>query len=666
VCMVANAFGRTLTLDALREVHPPTREGVSLADIVSLLEGQGLDAIPVQFARDQLDALPVPSIVHYGGNHFVVVAHRRGRYLRILNPATGAYTVRADSMTQGISGYAAIVQSAPAPAAKASAPPGPGWLRKFVPAHRRWWLAGLLVALAELSLPSGLFLALGRGAGALANAPPILLLAGALACTGFVAIARLCLLRALARTSAVVSVRHATEAFARVLAQPARFFERRSPADLYQRFAGVDDAARDALRVRHDIAVGLAMASVALAAMATISGRLLLVSLGMMSALGLLSLVTASRRQALHQRLEQATEARTRFLVETLTGASTVKAAQGEVRRGTLFAGVHASMVSAWRATNDYADRHATTLACVGHVELIVIMGIALPMLGAGTLSPALLLAFLVLRGIALSGATQAFLANLQRHRHRVYEERGAGLFDSAACAPVESARLPRLASESLHWTDLAFGHVPDKQTVCLPQLTLRAGEKVAVRGRSGSGKSTLLKLLAGLYPPQAGVLRLGEVVIEDAPAFLRAATFCQQADDTLFEGSIAENVAGFSPTPDRGRCRSVLGKVGLSEALAQLPEGVDTQVSQTASPLSWGQRQRVLVARALYARKPVRLFDEPTANLDSATSAAVMAAILDSEGTIIVATHDDAHLHRFDRIIDLDEPQALTSLPAP
>ncbi|XOV81583.1 MAG: ABC transporter ATP-binding protein [bacterium] len=189
--------------------------------------------------------------------------------------------------------------------------------------------------------------------------------------------------------------------------------------------------------------------------------------------------------------------------------------------------------------------------------------------------------------------------------------------------------------------------------------LSLVAGERVAVVGRSGSGKSTLLHVLAGLDTVDSGsvVIRGENMTTADAnhKAALRGAHlgFVYQNHHLLPEFSAVENVAmpvriaGGSRRDASAQASDLLTRVGLAERLEHLP-----------SELSGGERQRVAVARALAGNPAVVLADEPTGNLDSETAAVVMALMADlcrQSGTaFLVVTHDVSMLGEFDRALQL------------
>src|SRR6185312_3241818 len=185
--------------------------------------------------------------------------------------------------------------------------------------------------------------------------------------------------------------------------------------------------------------------------------------------------------------------------------------------------------------------------------------------------------------------------------------------------------------------------------------LDVAPGECIAIAGPSGAGKTTLLKILAGLLRPTAGTVLIDDVPLQaiGVEAY-RAQIGCVLQDDRLFAGSIADNIAGFSPSPDPELIQQVARFAAIHEEIVRMPMGYETLVGDMGSSLSGGQMQRVAMARALYRKPRILLLDEATSHLDEDAERAINQAIRQLTISRIVVAHRRSTLEMADRIVGI------------
>ncbi|MGW3358780.1 thiol reductant ABC exporter subunit CydD [Streptomyces bungoensis] len=195
--------------------------------------------------------------------------------------------------------------------------------------------------------------------------------------------------------------------------------------------------------------------------------------------------------------------------------------------------------------------------------------------------------------------------------------------------------------------------------------FTVEPGEAVALVGPSGAGKSTLLDVLLGFVRPSAGRVRVGgaDLAGADLEEWRSRIAWVPQRPH-LYAGTIAENVRLARPGADDTAVRRALRDAGALEFVDALPEGAGTVLGEDGAGLSAGQRQRLALARAFLADRPVLLLDEPTAALDGATEAEVVAAVrrLAAGRTVLLVVHRPALLDVADRVVRLEETEAPTA----
>ncbi|WP_026058407.1 thiol reductant ABC exporter subunit CydD [Streptomyces sp. SS] len=188
--------------------------------------------------------------------------------------------------------------------------------------------------------------------------------------------------------------------------------------------------------------------------------------------------------------------------------------------------------------------------------------------------------------------------------------------------------------------------------------LTVEPGETVALVGPSGVGKSTLLDVVLGFaVPEEGGSVRVGgeDLAALDQEAWRSRIAWVPQRP-YLFAGTVAENVRLARPDASDEAVREALRDAGADGFVAGLPQGLDTVLGEDGAGLSAGQRQRLALARAFLADRPLLLLDEPTAALDGETEAGVVDAVRRlSEGrTVLLVVHRPALLAVADRVVTL------------
>lgn len=348
------------------------------------------------------------------------------------------------------------------------------------------------------------------------------------------------------------------------------------------------------------------------------------------------------------------------FLTEAITGMETLKSTAVEPR-----------MQARWeRYLAGYAKAsfNSSVLGAVGSQLVLLINKIVVVLLlwfGAqqvilGQLTIGELIAFNMLSGqvaqpiLRLSQLWQDF----QQFRISI-----ARLGDVLNTPPEPQQSLDKPPMDRLNG-EIVLDHVnfsyrADLQNT-LTDINLRipAGQSLGIVGESGSGKSTLAKLLLRLYSPSSGkVLIDGHDIALIDPSWLRRQISVVLQENTLFNGSVRENIAHADPTLPMNEVIAAAKLAGAHEFILQLAKGYDTELGERGIGLSGGQRQRVAIARALITNPRILIFDEATSALDYESERILqqnMAAISESR-TVITIAHRLSTIRQCDRIIVLD-----------
>jgi len=238
---------------------------------------------------------------------------------------------------------------------------------------------------------------------------------------------------------------------------------------------------------------------------------------------------------------------------------------------------------------------------------------------------------------------------------------------DIALSSP-EAASLPELAAErfDLSLRNVSFAYGMDEPIILKDvNVDIAEGETVAILGPSGQGKSTLLKIMMGLYEPSYGVVSVDGLPISrySRQSFRRLTGSIMQAD-TVYAGSLAQNVAFFDPDMSMQRVREVLRIACLLDEVEAMPMRFDTLVGDMGSVLSGGQKQRLILARALYGDPKILFMDEGTANLDPDLEMKILSNLSELPMTKVIVAHRPAVLRFSDRILRVEGGRLLPQQP--
>lgn len=226
---------------------------------------------------------------------------------------------------------------------------------------------------------------------------------------------------------------------------------------------------------------------------------------------------------------------------------------------------------------------------------------------------------------------------------------------------PADPAPMPLPAPRAALEVDQLTLFPPEGRTAVLRMVSFRLspGQALGVIGPSGAGKSTLARALTGLWPPAAGTIRLGDAPLEMyAPDMVGRHIGYLPQRVSLFDGTVAENIARLDPAPDSEAVIAAARAAGAHEMILSLPGGYDTEVGPRGGQLSGGQVQRIALARALYGDPALLILDEPNSNLDNAGSVALNAAIRCAKAagrTVLVMAHRPAAIEECDLLLALD-----------
>lgn len=350
------------------------------------------------------------------------------------------------------------------------------------------------------------------------------------------------------------------------------------------------------------------------------------------------------------------------LFLETMRARQTIRhLGAASQRRGALVARAQATRSEVMRLLRRNQVVILVTDAVFGVVLLAVLGGFAVAGADAGWLSPGTAVALLLLSGLLrepIDRLGRSFYVGLAGRAagDRIRTHRTAAASPAPGGSVAEDGALPDGASAAASLLSLRGARVRrgDAWPVSGIDLDIPARGLVALMGRSGAGKSSLGLAIAGLADAKGIRLGTGEAT----PADLRASVAYLPQRPVLFTGSVRDNLRLADPDASADAMTAALARAGLGDAGAELPAGLDTRVGEGAAGVSGGQAQRICLARALLTGRGVLVADEPTAQLDPASSRVVLDALarLAQSSAVVMITHRPDEARRADRVLTLDD----------
>lgn len=664
LAMILTYFGRTTGVAECREYVGVGRDGISAATLVNAARVYGLRAKAYSLEPANLRYVPLPAIVHWDFNHFVVLERWSSKKVEIVDPASGRRRLTADEFDASFTGVVLTFEPG-VQFERRSAADRSAWRRYLLPYVLRTpglliqvLVASLLLQILGLALPVFTKVLVDQVLPfQIDDVMPILgiglvILVLTQMVTSYLRAALLIYLQGRIDTQMMLGF------FEHLLTLPFRFFEQRADGDLLMRL-GSNRLIREML-TSQSISVVLdtilVLGYLAILLVQDPSFGLLVLALGLLQVTLLLG--TMRRVHSLMQQ-DLAAEAESHsYLVEALTGIATLKASGAEDHALDHWSNLFFSQLNVSLRRSHLSAVIDTAITTLQTLSPLVLLWVGAVHVLDGTMSLGTMLAL-----NALAAAFLKPLASLISNGQRL-QLVGAQLerlVDVLEAEPEQDRGLaqpaPRLTGD-IELRNVSFRYDPNAPLVLRDiSFTVEPGQKIALVGRSGSGKSTLAKILLGLYVPTEGEILYDSMSLRGIDRRgLRSQFGVVLQESFLFSGSIRQNIAFNDPTLPLQQVKEAARLAGIHDEVLRMPMGYETLVAEGGSGLSGGQRQRLALARALAHQPTILVLDEATSHLDTVIESVVERNLGQQACTRIVIAHRLSTIRNADVILVLHE----------
>lgn len=663
LCMIANYWGCKFDLASLRQRISVSRRGVTVKMLMSAAAIIGLKGRALRLDIEALHDLSTPLILYWTFDHFVVAKKSGRKGLTILDPSLGEQVVKWDTVSKKFTGIA--IELTPSDS--------------FAPIFevKQVSIAHLIGQARGLKRSLTLNLTLSLLLQCLGLIAPLYLkwvlddvlpakdvnLLNTLAIS-FVGVAFVSIITSAARTwisatfAARFSVQWMDRVFVHLLNLPMSFFQKRSTGDIVGKFGSIGTIQSAVTNQLVGSLIDAVLMTVTLAAMLIYSPPLTLIAFfatvlfilgrastqGMISK-GVLDQANASARQS------------TIFL-ETLRGMQSIRLyGSADLRRATWLDSL-IQQTNAGLKLNRYNILQEINGNIILRISSIFTVWYASGLMMSNTMTIGTLTVFMTYQDQFLSRVT-ALIGKLFDYRTlKVHRQRLADIVLTEKEEDNDIEFDLKNVDGSFELVNVSYAYSTEEKPVLHNiNLVISEGACVAITGPSGGGKTTLLKLLLGLFLPVSGAIRFGGHNLSTVGLRnYRKHIGTVMQDDTLFAGSLSQNIAWFDVEADAERVVCAAQAAAIHDEILAMPMGYDTVIGDMGSGLSGGQKQRVMIARALYRNPKVLIMDEATSHLDIANEAKINASIKQLGITRIIVAHRPDTIAMADYAIRLDK----------
>jgi len=648
--MICRHFGRKVSLARIRQLCHTATDGTSLKAITRAATELGLAARALKVSLRNLPMMPLPAIVHWEGNHWIVLYNVEEHFVRVADPALGLRKISRREFEAKWTGYTALFDYTIAFEQAPESKPTLAWVLPFLARFKVILLQvfGLAVAVAFLQLLFPVFTQMVVDKVIVENDIGLLktILLGMLAALVFVQLAALAQEYLIAFAAVRLDTAVLDFLSRKLLSLPMTYFTSRRTGDIQRRLDGARQVRQFAVQqgVTALLATVFLMGAVIL--MAMYSPLLMIAFLATTPLYVGLMIFSVKVLRPLYHGVEESQGRYSSHQIDAIKGIEAVKAASAESTFRDAMLNEFLSVSEKIFKSTFIVMSWDSVLQSIGLLSTAIFLWVGATQVINGHLSVGGFVAFSSLTALAYAGILKVLgvwdamqlAAVLLNRLNDIFEQEPEQGHDRSRLVPVHSLE----GRVELRGVSFKYGGPESPDILKNITLDLAPARMVALVGRSGCGKTKLIKLIAGLLEQTEGTILFDNVDLKTLNyRDVRRHIGMVLQENHMFNETIARNIAFGDPEPDLDRVLAAAQAAAAHEFIMRLPLGYETKIGESGLSLSGGQKQRIAIARAIYNNPPVLIFDEATSALDTESERAIqdnLGRLLAGRTTIVIA----------------------------
>jgi ATP-binding cassette subfamily B protein RaxB len=671
LAMVSSYWEHHLDVASLRHRFNVSLKGLTFKGLIAIAQRLGMQARPLKPALEQLSAMKMPCVLHWNMTHFVVLKKMTAKGALIHDPSMGARFVPNSELSRSYTGAALELL------------PGSGFQKRretqsftmrslmgrVIGLKRNLaWLLVLALALLVFSLATPFFMQWLIDDALVSGDRPLV----SVLCMSFIAL--IVMQTAIGAARSWFTTAFATHlnfqwmgnAFSHLLRLPPVYFEKRHVGDIVSRFGSITTIQHGLTTQVVDAIIDLLMVGGTSALMFWYSPKLAAMALIAVALyVGVRLTMFQPMREATRKQIVNNAKQQTYFL-ESVRGIQSIKLNGKEDERRVGWMNALADQFNAEIIVSKLGLSYGTLNSFISQVERILFFWLAALMVLDQQFTIGMVMAFMGYKDQFSQRATSLIDKIFDLRMLRLQGSRVADILLSKPEDVLDVEVDPRSVAPSVEFVNVKFRY-SDGEPWVLNDVSFKVepGQFVAFAGQSGCGKTTLIKLMLCLLTPNEGEILIGGKKLKQLGCTaVRQMVGAVMQDDSLFTGSISDNIHFLDPQPREHNVEGSAKLAAIHDEIGAMPMGYQTLVGDLGTGLSGGQKQRILLARALYRTPQILVLDEATSHLDIVNEHLVNQAIRSIDGlTRIVVAHRSETINMAQRVIVLHQGKILRDL---